>query len=161
MRPGLQAVADFIVQMAVTEFNEQFGYKFNWKDFKIVSLPEHVMGKCAYEISNPAAYDDVRLHIYAHLGNDCVIRKFRLEDEKIFPTGPSEKVYVAIAEFNDHVLRLDNNFIRRQCPHFPSFVADLNILIMQTGQPLLDQDHEYIFLASSGNGTITGSAQAA
>ncbi len=150
MNAGLQAVADYIVNMAVTTFNDQFGYNFNPKEFTILSLPANVMGKCAYEISNPNADDDVKLHIYATLTERAVIYPFRLSDDQSYPTGPSEKVYVALAEFNDDILRLNNNFIRRECPVFKYTDLELNTLLQEIdGTAILDEQYEYFHFEDS------------
>lgn len=144
MDAGLKAVGDYIVNLAVTAFNEQFGYSFDPKDFIILSLPDNVMGKCAYEIYNPDANDDVKLHLYCSLTNNVIVYPYKLKDNQDIPTGPDSKVYVAMAELNEEVLMLNNNFIRRECPVFILEPSTLNTFLLErTAQPILDEHFEY------------------
>lgn len=155
MDAGLKAVGDYIVDLAVTAFNDQFGFNFNPRDFFILSLPDNVMGKCAYEISNPDAYDDVKLHLYCTLTDNVVVYPYRLKDNQDFPTGPASKVYVAMAELNEEVLALNNNYIRRECPVFVLEPSTLNTFLLERdSQPILDEMYEY-FQYEDGTPVVT------
>ncbi len=148
MHPGLQKVADVIISNAVLAFNEQFNGNYDWKQFSIYSLPPNTSDKCGYEIVGNFPGEELILHIYSEIGRDYWVGRYELRDEVNNLPGITEKRYVALARFDDSILYLNNNFIRRSCPAFdPSdsryacIMEELFIhgLMSELGQYLLDE----------------------
>lgn len=120
MNPGLQQVANFLKLAAVSAFNQQFGRNYDWTKFNIYSMEPNVSAKCAFEIVGQFPGEQLILHIYSEIGRDNYVGHYQLRDEVNFEPTIIEKRYVALARFNESVLYLNNNFIRRECPAFPS-----------------------------------------
>ena len=118
MQSGLQKVADVIISNAVLAFNEQFNGNYDWKQFSIYSLPPNVSAKCGYEIIGSFPGEDLVLHLYSEIGKDYYVGRYELRDEVNKSPTVKEKRYVAIARFDDSILYLNNNYIRRSCPAF-------------------------------------------
>lgn len=129
MDAGLQKVADFIVKSAITAFNAQYNFTFDWRKYQINSLPAHEAGHCAFEICNYVDDERLKLHIYGRLTGLDIMGDFILCDDVNNPSGPGELVYIATAQFSDEILTFNTNEVRRQCPNFPSIDSQLNCLI--------------------------------
>lgn len=143
MDANLQKVSDYLRRYIVGAFNLQYGLDQDWRRFEIVSIPPKETCHCAFEVTNIDEFENFRIHIYANIGDDAnFVDTFVLCDEEDIPSSPSSKIYVANAEFAEDVLDLNNNYIRRECPHFPSPDAQLNVII----------DEPFIHAIKSGEG---------
>lgn len=132
MDAGLQRVADYIRKFTIDAFNLQYGMNVLWSDFEIVSIPPRYGKHCGFEITNIDVNVDFKIHIHSNIGLENTIDEFWLLAEENYSASAAEKVYVAYAEFSEEILFLNNNFIRRECPHFPSSYAQLNCIIDET-----------------------------
>lgn len=145
MDAGQSAVADFIIQMAITAYNRQYGAQLNWQQYQIISIQPNIQGRCAFEITDLTDQEDFKLHIYSRLDVDNKINPYRLCDEHDYPAGQGEKVYVATATFNNEVLYLNHNEVRRECPTFLSPEAQLNCIIDENFITAIgDENNDYI-----------------
>lgn len=132
MDASLQAVSDYLRRYVIDAFNLQFGLNQDWRRFEIVNIQPKTTCHCAFEITNVDEFENFRIHIYADIASDNFVDEFVICDEEDVMSSPSSKIYVANAVFSEDVLNLNNNFIRRMCPNFPSPDAQLNVLIDET-----------------------------
>ena len=130
MDASLQAVSDYLRRYVIDAFNLQFGLDQDWRRYEIVNIPPKRTCHCAFEITNVDELEHFRIHIYADIGDDAnFVDEFVVCDEEDVPSSQASKIYVANAVFSESVLDLNNNFIRRMCPNFPSTDSQLNVLI--------------------------------
>ena len=130
MDASLQAVSDYLRRYVIDAFNLQYGLQQDWRNFEIVNIYPKRTCHCAFEITNVDEFENFRIHIYADIGDDAnFVDEFVLCDEEDLPSSDASKIYVANAVFSESVLDLNNNFIRRMCPNFPSPDAQLNVII--------------------------------
>ena len=145
MDAGLQAVSDYIRKFVITAFNLQYGLNTLWSDYEIVDIPPRWGRHCAFELTNIDVNLNFQIHIHTNIGPENTLEEFWLLDEENIGTGPLEKVYVAYATFSEDILFLNNNYIRRECPSFPSPESQLNVIIDESyTTAILSQEGDYI-----------------
>lgn len=145
MDAGLQRVADYIRKFVIDAFNLQYGLNDLWSDYEIVSIPPRYGRHCAFEITNIDVNVNFKIHVHSNIGKLNDIEEFWILEPENYSSVGDEKVYVAYAEFSEDILLLNNNFIRRQCPHFASPYEQLNIVIDETyTQAVLAEDGTFV-----------------
>jgi hypothetical protein len=129
MDASLQAVSDYLRRYVIDAFNLQFGLNQDWQRFEIVNLQPKRTCHCAFEITNIDEFEHFRIHIYADIAKQNFVDEFVVCDEEDRVSSPASKIYVANAVFSETILNLNNNFIRRMCPSFPSADSQLNVIV--------------------------------
>lgn len=93
--PGLPTERNFLINMAVRLFNEQYGRKIDPASCTLETIDSTYECNYGYEIR--ALHDSLRLRIYFTLGDIDFFAPYRLEvDTTYLPGGLGDEVYVML-----------------------------------------------------------------
>lgn len=94
---------EFLINLAVSEYNDQYGAAFKPKDFDIKSLRPSVNFDKGYEIYTVRTDDFLRLRMYFAFGNRTDFGPFKLEvDGKKFVAELGDEVFVTLGSVEDY-----------------------------------------------------------
>lgn len=71
---------EFLLQIALTKFNNQFGRNLLVKEFDIMSIPPNSYSDRGYEIISIRLDDLLRMRMYLTFGTDFFASSYRLEN---------------------------------------------------------------------------------
>lgn len=92
---------EFLIGMAVTQFNIQYGRKIDPKLCNIRSIHKSYGCTHGYEIKSIREDDDLRLRIYFNIGDSDVFEPYRLEvDRSFIKSALGDEVYVMLGSID-------------------------------------------------------------
>lgn len=137
---------NFIINLAVTAFNVQFGFNYNPIDFDVVAIPENTNSHCGFEIYTTRFDDYLRMRLYCNFGSVNTVGTYRLNVDTSIIAGLGDEVFVADAVLDNEFLYSGSNFIRMSCPELGADISRLQIMITEDEIQLTFEDGEDILL---------------
>ena len=147
MNKRIKEEKDFLIDLAVLKFNQQYGRSFKKEQFTIKSIPKKVQADRSYEIKTKRQDDFLVLHLHCRFASSDGISSFRLENARAAQTGQlGDETYVADAS-------IDNYYIRNGIYKFAPINEDSPVtgasLLLEDGTELLLEDGTPILLETA------------
>lgn len=132
----------YLIALAVSAYNEQFGYAYVPGDFDVKSIEPNNNADFGFEFLTPRYDDFLRLRLYGKFGNGTWLSPYRVDVDVIAISGPGDEVFVADAVFDYSLLYNTDNFIRRSFPNLILNLDLLDVLITDDNEILITDDGE-------------------
>lgn len=138
---------EYIIGVALTAFNKQFGGSYKIKDFDCFSLVSPVRDRCLFEIYTRRNFDYLRLRLSCELTNTTQTDRYKLV--VAIPTiirGLGDEVWYANALLDHKTLYPGLPNLRRTCPYIPAAAnvtlatEDLTGILTEDGDEILISD---------------------
>jgi len=133
----------FIIQLAVAKFNQQYNRSLDYSDFDAMSIPNNIYSNLAYEVFSVRMDDYVRLRMYLTFDNVDILPNYRLEVDNTTVIGAlGDEVFVTFGTI-DRYYR-DSGLYKFQTMYKDETLWD--ILICENDEVLSLESDEMIIL---------------
>lgn len=138
---------DFLISLAIGQFNRQFGKNLQIADCEIRTIPVRYSAHRSYEVYTSRNDDNVRLHIHMSFGGRDGVRPYTLQvDGTQNGSGVlTDEVYVSVGDIDPYYV---NEGIYKFLP-LNSTSNMNNFLLMENGDPILLENGQPIVLEAA------------
>lgn len=138
---------EFIIQLAVNSFNQQYGRNVQFTDCDVKSILPNQFSLFAYEIFTVRFDDFVRMRLYLDFGNYDVIGNYRLEVDGSAGVGVlGDEVYVA-SGFVDRYYKESGLY---KFNWMGEDQSTWDIFLMENGDSFVTEDTGDLFILETG-----------
>lgn len=131
---------EFLIGIAITQFNVQFGRKFLTSDFDIMSIDPNSYSDRGYELVTIRLDDQVRLRMYVTFADDFFVSGYRLVNTGDAVLGAlGDEIYVSD-------VRVPRSYLEDGIYKFRTLTTDWSLLpitLTEQNQPLVSMDGIY------------------
>lgn len=132
---------EFLIGLALQQFNSQYRKKFKVQDCDIISIPANSYSDRGYEISTARMDDLVRMRIYLKFDTIFQTSPYRLESTDPFIKGAlGDEVYVSDMKIHSYYIEQGIYKFRQLTPDW----GKMPILLTEDGIPLLSEEGYYL-----------------
>lgn len=132
---------EFLIQLALGQYNQQYGRNFQAADFDIMSIDQRVNFDLSYEIFTVRLDDHLRLRVHLLLSDGDGLGPYRVESDGTDGVQTlTDEIFVALGRVDQYY---KDSGVYKFNPIYPD-EALLPVIHDEHWQPIQDESGEYI-----------------
>lgn len=138
--------SEYLISMAVSQYNTQYNFSLNTVEFDVRSLDTRVNFDRSYEIYDIGSDNLLRLHIHLIFDNADALGPYSVETDETFRVGAlGDEVFVATGKIDSYYR---DNSIYKFLPIIPN-ETNLPIILQENGLGIESEDGQFILLETT------------